>query len=119
MKPGHGRVCSCGSTKARQWQWLVVTVRTGTAAQAAKTRARARQGVAVAQDAGANKVDGYCGYGHWWLRPLVATTTGGYGQRRGRCSEAQGGRSWNGNGLGLGRGSETGGWEGEYEMILK
>ena len=49
----------------------------------------------------------------------VATTTGGYGQRQGRCSEAQGGGSWNGNGSGLGRGKETGGWEGEYGMILK
>ena len=49
----------------------------------------------------------------------VATTTGGYGQRQGRCSEAQGGGSWNGNGSRLGRGKETGGWEGEYGMILK
>ena len=39
--------------------------------------------------------------------------------RQGRCSEAQGGRSWNGKGSGLGRGRETGGWEGEYEMNLK
>ena len=32
--------------------------------------------------------------------------------RQGRCNEAQGGRSWNGKGSGLGRGRETGGWEG-------
>ena len=68
MEPGHGRECSCGSTKDRQWQWLVVTARIGAAAQAAKTRARAQQGVALAQDASANRVDDYCGYGHWWLR---------------------------------------------------
>ena len=38
---------------------------------------------------------------------------------QGRCSEAQGGRSMNDKGSGLGRGREIGGWEGEYEMNLK
>ena len=56
----------------------------------------------------------------WLVQAVaVATATGGYGQRRGRCSEVQGGGSWNGNGSGLGRGREIGGWEGEYEMIMK
>ena len=56
----------------------------------------------------------------WLVQAVaVATATGGYRQRRGRCSEAQGGGSWNGHGSGLERDRETGGWEGEYEMILK
>ena len=53
------------------WQWLV------SAAQDANRSWRSGSGSGCGKgDSGANMVDGYCGYYHWWLLPLVATGSG-------------------------------------------